>query len=62
MVIISRSFCNTDKVEDLDEVKQIFNKGISEIRGLEKEAEADAVYFLDNEEDMRTADEMVIKC
>ena len=62
MVIISRSFCNTDKVEDLDEVKQIFNKGISEIRGLEKEAEAAAVYFSDNAEALRTAVDKVIKC
>ena len=62
MVIISRSFCNTDKVEDLDEVQQIFNKGISEIRGLEKEAEAAAVYFSDNAEALRTAVDKVIKC
>ena len=62
MVIISRSFCNTDKVEDLDEVKQIFNRGISEIRGLEKEAEAAAVYFSDNAEALRTAVDKVIKC
>ena len=62
MVIISRSFCNTDKVEDLNEVKQIFNKGISEIRGLEKEAEAAAVYFSDNAEALRTAVDKVIKC
>lgn len=62
MVIISRSFCNTDKVENLDEVKQIFNKGISEIRDLEKEAEAAAVYFSDNAEALRTAVDKVIKC
>ena len=62
MVIISRSFCNTDKVEDLDEVKRIFNTGISEIRGLEKEAEAAAVYFSDNAEALRIAVDKVIKC
>lgn len=62
MVIISRSFCNTDKFEDLDEVKQIFNTGISEIRGLEKEAEAAAVYFSDNANALRTAVDKVIKC
>jgi len=62
MVIISRSFCNTDKVEDLDEVKQIFITGISEIRGLEKEAEAAAVYFSDNEEALKAAVDKVIKC
>ena len=62
MVIISRSFCNTDKVEGLDEVKRIFNTGISEIRGLEKEAEAAAVYFSDNTDALRNAVDKVIKC
>ena len=62
MVIISRSFCDTDKLKDLDEVKQIFNKGISEIRGLEKEAEAAAIYFSDNAEALRNAVDKVIKC
>lgn len=35
MVIVSRSFCNTDIVTDPDEVRQIFNKGIKAIRDLE---------------------------
>lgn len=36
MVIVSRSFCNTDVVKDLDGVKQIFEKGIADIRSLEE--------------------------
>lgn len=49
MVIVSRSFCNTDLVTDLDEVKFIFDTGISDLRALEKEAaQADAKYFEDN--------------
>lgn len=36
MVIVSRSFCNTDVITDLGEVKQIFDKGIADIRLLEK--------------------------
>lgn len=48
MVIISRSFCNTDKVADLEEVRRIFNAGIASIRRLEKEAEAAKTYFSDN--------------
>lgn len=35
MVIVSRSFCNTDVVTDMDEVRQIFKKGIADIRSLE---------------------------
>ena len=49
MVIVSRSFCNTDLVTDLDEVKRIFDTGISGLRALEKEAShADAAYFEEN--------------
>lgn len=49
MVIVSRSFCNTDVVTDLNEVKRIFNTGISGLRALEKEAsQADAAYLEDN--------------
>ena len=48
MVIVSRSFCNTDKITDLNEVKEIFNKGIADIRRLEKEAADAANYFTSN--------------
>lgn len=49
MVIVSRSFCNTDIVTDLNEVKHIFDKGISGLRALEKEAsQADAAYLEEN--------------
>lgn len=49
MVIVSRSFCNTDVVTDLNEVKRIFDSGISGLRALEKEAsQADAAYLEEN--------------
>lgn len=49
MVIVSRSFCNTDIVTDLNEVKHIFDTGISGLRALEKEAsQADAAYLEEN--------------
>ena len=49
MVIVSRSFCNTDIVTDLNEVKRIFDNGISGLRALEKEAsQADAAYLEEN--------------
>lgn len=37
MVIVSRAFCNTDIITDLDEVRTIFTNGIAAIRNLEKE-------------------------
>lgn len=49
MVIVSRSFCNTDIVTDLNEVKQIFDNGIAGLRALENEAaHADVTYFEEN--------------
>lgn len=48
MVIVSRSFCNTDIITDLDEVRKIFNEGIADIRKLEKEAQEAATYFSSN--------------
>ena len=35
MVILSRAFCNTDKITDTAEVCKIFSQGISDIRELE---------------------------
>ena len=37
MVILSRAFCNTDKITDSAEVCKIFSHGIAEIRELENE-------------------------
>ena len=48
MVIVSRSFCNTDKITDLEEVRHIFQTGIADIRRLEEEAERAANYFSNN--------------
>ena len=39
MVIVSRSFCNTDLITDLDEVSKIFHTGIKAIRDLEAEVQ-----------------------
>ena len=36
-VILSRSFCDTSKVHDLDEVRDMFQKGIRGLRKLEEE-------------------------
>lgn len=62
MVIVSRSFCNTDKVEDIEEVRRIFTTGIGEIRKLEAEAAAAATYFSDNVNILREAVDKIIAC
>ena len=56
MVIVSRSFCNTDLVTDLNEVKKIFDAGISDLRALEREAsQANDAYFEKNRKAVVTA-------
>ena len=62
MVIVSRSFCNTDQITDLNEVKQIFVTGIANIRKLEAEASAAATYFTDNAAALREAVDKIITC
>ena len=37
MVILGRSFCNTNVITNVDEIRQIFESGIAEIRQLEKD-------------------------
>ena len=36
MVILSRSFCNTKLVTDLNEIEELFTNGVSDIRNFEK--------------------------
>ena len=62
MVIVSRSFCNTDVVTDLNVVKRIFDTGIAGLRALEKEAaHADAAYLEENRKAVIDAVERIIK-
>lgn len=50
--ILSRSFCDTRKVDDIDEVKNIFIEGLREIRALEAECEKHSRYFRLNEKEI----------
>ena len=61
MVIVSRSFCNTDVITDLDEVRSIFIKGIGEIRRLEAEAEEAANYFKKNQNEVKEAVKNIVE-
>lgn len=45
MVILGRSFCNTNVITDKNDIKRIFNSGIAEIRELEKEIQKVIEYF-----------------
>lgn len=55
MVIISRSFCDTNKVGNLVEIRKLFTEGITAIRELEYEAEEAANYFVKNQREVQNA-------
>lgn len=61
MVIVSRSFCNTDVITDLGEVRRIFTEGIKAIRDLEAEAQAAANYFSKNRKEVEKAVETIVE-
>ena len=53
MVIVSRAFCNTDLITDLEEVRQVFDSGLKELRTLEAECEGkDAEFFTNNRKEV----------
>ncbi|MGN1001713.1 MAG: aldolase/citrate lyase family protein [Oscillospiraceae bacterium] len=47
--ILSRSFCNVNKITDLSRIESIFANGIREIRNLEQECQRHCAYFTDNQ-------------
>ena len=61
MVIVSRSFCNTDKVTDPEAVRRIFANGIADIRRLEAEAQVAATYFTDNQRAVKGSVQSIIQ-
>lgn len=61
MVILGRSFCNTNVITDKEEIKKIFNSGISEIRDLETEIQRVVDYFSANRMRVVEAVEKIVK-
>ena len=62
MVIVSRAFCNTEKITDLNEVKEIFNNGIKAIR--EQESDMSALSqedFINNHKAVCEAVDKIVK-
>ncbi len=60
--ILSRSFCNTDLIKDLREVREIFAHGMREIRALEEECASygkESSYFEENRNAFLSAVEAV---
>ena len=48
IAILSRSFCNLDKIDDINAVEECFVRGIREIRTLEEECAFHARFFEEN--------------
>lgn len=50
--ILSRSFCNVDKINHIGKISSIFINGIEEIRNLERECEDYQDFFANNKRDV----------
>lgn len=53
-VILSRSFCNSEKIGDLDVIRSIFNSEVRRIREFEERCEEHALYFSENRKEMNS--------
>ena len=53
--ILSRSFCNVNKIDNLEAAEEIFFRGVREIRTLEKECAAYRDYFENNRRELKVA-------
>ena len=60
-VIVGRSFCNTKIITDLNEIRNIFNTGIAEIRALEAEAQKAVDYFKVNHEQVEERVNIIVQ-
>lgn len=59
--ILSRSFCNVDKINDMGVIVSTFVDGVREIRELEAECEKHIGYFIDNKQKLENAVNNIIK-
>ncbi|MBQ3014324.1 MAG: aldolase [Clostridia bacterium] len=51
--ILSRSFCDANKIADVNEIRSVFVNGVREIRALEAECALHMSYFTDNKEKVK---------
>lgn len=58
--ILSRSFCNTNFITDLQEIRSIFDNGLKEIRDWESKCENGAVDFVENRKEVEIAVKKII--
>lgn len=58
--ILSRSFCNTSVITDIEEIRLVFDSGLQEIRAWEKECASGAVNFKKNRKQVKTAVKKIV--
>lgn len=58
--ILSRSFCNADKISHMDEIGSIFLNGVRKIREFEAECEKHIDYFMKNKRELNEAVKRII--
>lgn len=51
-VILSRSFCNAEKMDDIVMVEDVLTRGVKEIREFEAECEKHSRFFFDSEKEL----------
>lgn len=54
MVILSRSFCNTEKMTDVEQIRSVFSKGVKAIREYEAYCEEHSELWEENREETAT--------
>jgi len=59
--ILSRSFCNTNIVTDLDEVRRVFDIDLKAIRAWEERCENGSVDFAENRKEVEVAVNKIVK-
>lgn len=59
--ILSRSFCNVEKVGNIDEIESMFVNGMREIREFEKKCSLDEACLAENEKEIKLIVESIVK-
>lgn len=61
VAILSRSFCNSSKIEDMNKLKDIFKNGVEELRAYEKYLEScDSSFFVETHKKLCSCVEKII--
>lgn len=60
--ILSRSFCNVDKIGDINVIIDTFSSGLKEIRDFERECQAHTDFFDSSEAEMQRIVKKIVNC